>query len=273
MVKFAPAKINLGLNVIRKREDGYHEIETVMLPIPLHDVLEVITAPELGRNEIVLTRSGREVPAIMEEDLCVKAVRAVQRRTDIPGIRMHLHKVIPTGAGLGGGSSDAAFTLRALNDLFDLRMEYELPGIAASLGSDVPFFLKDKPQLATGRGEILNDAVVDLRGMRVLVVNPGIHVPTAKVYSGARPTGRSIELMKIISSPVRQWQGKLENVMEVPVFKEHPEIAGVKEKLLGNGALYAAMSGSGSTVFGIFDTTPPHLEWPSAYAQWAFAYN
>jgi 4-diphosphocytidyl-2-C-methyl-D-erythritol kinase len=273
MVKFAPAKINLGLNVIRKRDDGYHEIESIMLAVPLYDVLEVITAPELGRNEIVFTRTGKEIFGNTEEDLCVKAIRGIQRKTDLPGIRMHLHKVIPTGAGLGGGSSDAAATLTAVNDLFQLRMEQDLREVASSLGSDVAFFLKNRPQLATGRGEILKDVVVDLSGKWILIVNPGIHVPTAKVYASVQPTGRSIDLEQISSRPVRQWQNDLVNVMETHVFKEYPEVAGVKERLKDHGALYTAMSGSGSTVFGIFDARPPDLQWPPAYAQWYFACN
>lgn len=266
MIRFPHAKINLGLNVVRKRPDGWHEIESVLVPIPLHDVLEVLVDADLPAGECVLTRSGLPVDGEVEKDLCWRAVKAVGRLRALPGLRVHLHKVVPMGAGLGGGSSDATHTLLLLNDLLQLGLSYdELHAMAASLGSDCPFFLSRTPQLAKGRGEQLRPVELDIQGIRLLLVNPGLHVPTPQAYALTRPTERSMDLVNALSSPMEEWQRSVHNTMETGIFPQFPEIGMIKERLVASGATYAAMSGSGSSVFGLFRNEPPALAWPEHY--------
>lgn len=270
MIAFPNAKINLGLNVVRKRVDGFHDIETVMVPVGLYDVLELIVDASLPPGEVCYSRSGLAVDGPLESDLCMRAVRSISREKSLPGLRMHLHKVIPLGAGLGGGSSDAAHTLMLLDKLLDLRLGPDrLAALAAGLGSDCPFFLDGRTCMATGRGEKLHPVPLDLQGSVVHIVHPGIHVPTAQIYSRIAPTGRSVDLATILlgNSPT-QWQNLLFNSMEDVVFAEHPELNAVKSRILREGALYAAMSGSGSAVFGIFRTPPINIRWPASYRWW-----
>ena len=199
----------------------------------------------------------------------MKAVRAVQRDHALPGLRMHLHKVIPTGAGLGGGSSDAARMLRLLDRLCALRLSPErLHALATGLGSDVPFFLSPVAQLAEGRGERLRPVRVDLGGLWLVLVNPGVHVPTADVYRNTMPSGLELDLAGAVQRPVAEWEGSVVNGMEAYVLKAHPVVAEVKQELLRAGAVYAAMSGSGSTVFGLFRERPAGLTWPSSHRMW-----
>jgi 4-diphosphocytidyl-2-C-methyl-D-erythritol kinase len=271
MIRFPHAKINLGLNVVRKRGDGYHDIESVLVPIPLRDVLEVVIDPSLRSGELVFTRSGLPVPGEVETDLCWRAVKAVGQEHALPGLRMHLHKVIPMGAGLGGGSSDGTHALLLLNDLLDLGLPYaQSRAYAASLGSDCPFFLRPVAQLAEGRGERLAPVELDLKGLWLVLVDPGVHVPTSEVYGNLKPSGTSVDLRKLISLPIEQWPGRIINTMEPYVFATRPAVAQVKEKLLAAGAAYTAMSGSGSVVFGLFRSMPPALTWPSDHRSWAF---
>lgn len=263
MILFPPAKINLGLNVVRKRADGFHDIETVMIPIPLHDILEVVVDRGVPKGRLEFTRTGLGIPGDKENDLCVKAVAAMRRLDPLPGLRIHLHKVIPTGAGLGGGSSDAAHTLLALNNLLQIATSEQLHAMATSLGSDVPFFLNAQAQLARGRGEFLEPIDVDLKGVWLIIVNPGIHVPTAEVYRSIIPSERSIDLSAILSGSSENWQSDLINAMEISVLNKYPMIASIKQKLLDAGAFYSAMSGSGSTVFALFRSEPPNISWPT----------
>ncbi len=266
MIRFPHAKINLGLNVVRKRPDGWHEIESVLVPIRLHDILELVPAPELGPDGLELSRSGLLMDGPVEKDLCWCAVKAVAVLRPLPGLRLHLHKVIPMGAGLGGGSSDASHTLLLLNELLQLGLTpAELHTLAAGLGSDCPFFLSPGPQLAEGRGERLRSIKLDLRGIWLVLVNPGLHVPTPVAYGLTRPTGRHMALEDALAQPMGHWQKQVLNTMEEGVFNKWPEIAGIKESLLANGAAYAAMSGSGSSVFGLFREEPPAITWPEHY--------
>ena len=272
MIAFPPAKINLGLNVVRRHDDGYHDIQSVLLPIPVCDALEAVIDPSLDHNAVVFTRSGIEVPGGVEDDLCMKAIRLMQNDSNLPGLRVHLHKVIPTGAGLGGGSSDAASMLLLLDRLCGLRLPQEkLHAFASTLGSDVPFFLSPVAQLAEGRGEKLRPVEVGLRGTWLVLVNPGVHVPTAEVYRNMRPSGVEVDLEAAVRRPLAEWMDHVVNAMEPYVFSAHPVVAGVKKKLLDGGALYAAMSGSGSSVFGIFNMEPRDPWWPSGFSSWQFA--
>ncbi len=257
MIVFPPAKINLGLQVLRLRDDGYRDIRTVMLPVPLHDVLEAIVDPALAPGEVVFTRSGRPVPGDPDQDLCARAVRQLAQRKALPGLRLHLHKVIPMGAGLGGGSSDGAHTLLLLNDLLSLELPAdELHDMAAALGSDCPFFLRPGPQLAEGRGERLTPVEIKLSGWWLVVANPGVHVGTAEVYANT-PLGPDAEdLIALVGSPPTAWPGRLVNDMETYVLKAYPQVAALKRSLEEAGATYAAMSGSGASVFGLFRERP-----------------
>jgi 4-diphosphocytidyl-2-C-methyl-D-erythritol kinase len=273
MVVFPPAKINLGLNVLRRRPDGYHDIRTVMMPIALHDILEVVVDEGLPEGEIAFARTGLDLPGDPAQDLCMRAVDLFKQKVALPPLSIHLHKVIPAGAGLGGGSSDAAHMLMLLDDLSGSVLKDELPEMAGVLGSDVPFFLMNRPQLAEGRGEILHPMDLDLAGKWLVLVNPGIHVSTADVYRSMRLQDTAADLSGILKMPLGTWQEHLVNDMEDHVFHRSPTVAQVKQRLMNAGAVYAAMSGSGSTVFGIFDGSPAPLEWPEDHRQWILPLN
>jgi len=250
MVVFPHCKINLGLHVISKRDDGYHNIETCFYPVPWQDVLEIIKSKEFS-----FSQSGVVIPGSAGENLCVKAFELLRKDFDLTPVIIHLHKVIPTGAGLGGGSSDAAFTLRALNSVFNLNLsKITLKGYAAKLGSDCSFFIDDKPMLASGRGEVLSETSPSLKGKYLVIVKPDIHVSTAEAYSGVKPKQPVQSISKIINYPISGWKDSLSNDFEESVFKRHSTIEEIKTKLYKRGALYASMSGSGATVFGIFDS-------------------
>ncbi len=262
MIVFPNCKINLGLHIVGKRDDGFHNLETVFYPLPFKDALEIIPNPHTEENEF--TATGLPVEGNPENNLCLKAWHLLKKDfPKLPSVKIHLHKAIPMGAGLGGGSADAAFMLKLLNDKFDLDIfEERLIRLALELGSDCSFFIINKPCIATGRGEVLEEVAVDLSAYKIILINPGIHINTGWAFSqlaaglsdGSRPSDslKNITLKEIISQPVETWKDKLYNDFEKPVFEVHPEIEAIKEELYRQGAVYAAMSGSGSTVFGIF---------------------
>ncbi len=270
MLVFPHAKINLGLQVLRLRVDGYRDIASVLVPVPLCDALEVIVDPALGNGELVFTRSGRDVPGDPGQDLCVKAHALLKKRHRLTGARMHLHKVIPIGAGLGGGSSDGAHALKLLNDVFHLEeTDAELHGMASNLGSDCAFFLRNGPHLAEGRGERLSPLPLKLRGWWLMLINPGLHVSTAEVYAHTAVTPEAESLVDVLSDlGPEMWSNRVVNVMEDFVFEAYPAVALVKELILGAGAAYAAMSGSGSSVFGLFREKPVLPVMPAGYSGW-----
>ncbi|HRH38487.1 MAG TPA: 4-(cytidine 5'-diphospho)-2-C-methyl-D-erythritol kinase [Flavobacteriales bacterium] len=272
MIAFPQAKINLGLNVVDKRPDSFHDIETVMMRIPLSDALEIVFDPVLSPGQVGYSRSGLNVDGDPEKDLVLRAIRAYASILQLPALRAHLHKAIPMGAGLGGGSSDAAYTLTLLDRMMGAPLgPKRLHVIAASLGSDCPFFLEERPQFATGRGEQLCPVDVDLAGCWLLLVNPGVHVPTAEVYSGLRPSGHSIDLPNALAtSSLEDWGEAAPNSMEPAVFAAFPEVRELKDHISSLGAAHTAMSGSGSSVFGIFRQRPKPSEWPKAYRAWTF---
>lgn len=250
MVVFPHCKINLGLSVISKRPDGYHNLETCFYPVPWRDVLEVIEG-----DSFHFEMSGINIPGDPERNLCVKAYRLLKDEHRLPEVSIHLHKVIPTGAGLGGGSSDAAFMLRLLNQKFDLGISQEkLVEYASRLGSDCAFFVNDLPMMGTGRGEILQPVAVSLEKKFLVVVKPSVHVSTADAFAGITPRQPDHNIQEVVTRvPIQQWKDLLRNDFEETVFRKYPEIENVKKRLYETGALYAAMSGSGSSVFGIFD--------------------
>lgn len=271
MLVFPFAKINLGLNVIRRRTDGFHEIESVLVPIPLYDALEVIVDKESSDGALRYTRSGLAIDGHIDADLCKRAVLLVAREFKLPGLRMHLHKNIPMGAGLGGGSSDAAHVLKVLNELLHLGLgQDQLQVLAAELGSDAPFFMERTACLAEGRGEILRPVPLDLKGLYLHLVHPGIHVSTAEAFKNTSPTHTHNDTaVKLRTEPMERWQQIITNSMERSVFAAHPAIGAMKERMLRAGASYAAMSGSGSSVYGLFRSVPPEMNWPDRYRSWS----
>lgn len=250
MVSFSPCKINLGLNIISKRPDGYHNILTCFYPVPWNDILEIVPAKNFS-----FFVSGDSVPGVAKNNLCVKAHEILKKDFDLTPVSIHLHKIIPTGAGLGGGSSDAAYTLRILNRIFDLALSHEtLKGYAALLGSDCAFFIEDKPMLGSERGAVLSDVSLTLKGKYLVIVKPEVHISTAEAYANTSPRHPKIELRKILEKhSIREWKELLKNDFEDSLFKQFPIIEDIQQKLYALGAAYASMSGSGSAVFGIFE--------------------
>jgi 4-diphosphocytidyl-2-C-methyl-D-erythritol kinase len=254
MILFPNAKINLGLNIFRKRDDGYHELETVFYPIGLKDGLEFI---ENRKNTTVFSRSGMPLNIDPEENIVMKAYRLLAASHSLPFLDIHLHKVIPSGAGLGGGSSDAAFLLKGLNESFQLGLTIEqLKVYASKLGADCSFFLENKPAFASGIGEQLQNIDLSLAGYFLLLIKPAFGVGTKEAYAGIKPAIPKCSLLDSIKlSPVK-WQNCIVNDFETSVFLSHSEIGKIKLKLLELGAVYASMSGSGSSVFGLFNKEP-----------------
>lgn len=255
MIVFPNAKINLGLHVVRKRPDGYHDLETIFYPIPLCDALEVISQKEQDSSGIAFHLSGPVNPGPDADNICVKAWHLLKKdHPGLPAASIYLHKAIPTGAGLGGGSADGAYTLTLLNTKYQLGLsEEQLLSYALQLGSDCPFFIRNKPCYATGRGEIMEPVSFSLKGYQLVLINPRIEVSTAKAFSKLRPSPSTKDLRTIIQQPITTWREELVNDFERSVFEEHPLIAQLKMLLYDQGAIYASMSGSGSTVFGLFE--------------------
>ncbi len=257
MIVFPNAKINLGLRILRKRPDGFHDLESAFLPVGLTDMLEIVPAAcdnPLKSNQLTVT--GIPLKA-RDDNLCIRAHRLIRERHGIPHVKLHLHKRIPTGAGLGGGSSDGAFTLLALNKMFGLSLdEAVLKKYAAMLGSDCPFFILNKPSLVTGRGEQMENLQLDLSGCTIVVVLPGIIVDTAMAYKMIIPYEEGPAVKEVLKLAPEEWNGRLVNQFEIPVIEKYPEIGLLKQALYDSGAVYASMSGSGSAVFGLFSGCP-----------------
>lgn len=251
MVTFPNAKINLGLNVVERRPDGYHNIETVFYPIPLTDILEIV--PATG-SVTTLTTHGNPVDCPPENNLVMKAYRLLCERYELPPVEIHLYKKIPDGAGLGGGSSDAAHTLSMLRQMFGLDIADEaLARLAARLGADCAFFVYNRPMSATGIGDVLKPIDVNLAGKSLLLVKPPVAVSTAQAYAHVMPATPPQWAREVVTWAIQQWDGALNNDFEPSVFALHPRLWNIKIALLQAGAHYAAMSGSGSTIYGIFD--------------------
>lgn len=268
MITFPNAKINIGLNILSKREDGYHNLQTIFYPVGIKDALEIINAGEQQQEVVAFTGSGLPVQGRAEDNLCIKAFYLLQK--DFPqltAVKMHLHKTIPMGAGMGGGSADAAFALQLLNDKFKLNLSLqELVNYALQLGSDCPFFLLNQPCYATGRGEIMEPVSADLSVFQILIINPGIHINTAKAFSQIETGKNTTDLRTLVAQPIDQWRHTVVNDFESSVFAQYPNIADIKDELYRSGALYASMSGSGSTVYGIFAKgDQPVMNFPAHY--------
>jgi 4-diphosphocytidyl-2-C-methyl-D-erythritol kinase len=249
MIQFPNCKINLGLSILAKRPDGYHELETVFYPIAVSDALEILPA-----DSLTMTQSGIAVPGDPDQNLCLKAYHLLKKDfPQLPPVQMHLHKNIPMGAGLGGGSSDGTAALLILNQQFSLGLnDSELIDYASQLGSDCPFFVYNKACHAKGRGEILTPIELDLSNYQFLLVHPGIHIATKWAFQQLNPHTKSESIQAIIEKPITDWKNFLINDFEAPVFNAEPKLSVIKDQLYQLGAIYASMSGSGSSLFGIF---------------------
>ena len=251
MIAFPNCKINIGLRVTEKRSDGFHIIETVLTPIPWEDILEIIPS---DTSETELKSTGIRVYGNKENNLCVRAYKLLADDFQLPPIKIHLHKILPIGAGLGGGSSDATFSLILLNKIFNLKLTDEkLESYAAKLGSDCPFFLYNKPVLATEKGDHFQPISIKLKGLHLVVIKPRVHVNTAEAYSWIKPQKRTSSLVNELKLPLAEWKNTIDNDFEKPVFERYPTIRNIKNRLYKLGAIYASMSGSGSSVYGIFE--------------------
>ncbi len=271
MILFPNAKINLGLSIINKRADGFHNLETVMYPINLTDIITLnLSERSNERKNISFCSTGLKIDGNPDENLIVKAYHLLDSEYHLPPLSVHLHKSIPFGAGLGGGSADGAFTLSGLNRLLKLHISDEkLENYAAQLGSDCPMFIKNKPVLAEGRGELLSSLTLDLSAYCIVVIIPPITISTKEAYSIVKPSAPSYSVKEIIKEPIETWKDVLLNDFETSVFKQKPEIKAIKEKLYEVGAIYASLSGSGSATFGIYKSRPDFKKlFPKEYYIW-----
>ena len=249
MILFPNAKINIGLNILSRREDGFHNLETIFYPLDIRDALEVVEA-----DQMKFTSSGLEIPGDAMDNLCLKAYYLLSKEYKLPPVHIHLHKNIPIGAGLGGGSADASFLIRLINQKFELGMDaFQMEGYASKLGSDCAFFIQNKPAIAVGKGDQLQTINLDLSSYFIMLVMPQVQVSTSDAYRGVRPATMASSLADLIKLPVEAWRVAIKNDFEPSVFLQYPIISEVKSKLYSAGALYACMSGSGSSVFGIFE--------------------
>lgn len=252
MICFPNAKINLGLNIVSRRANGYHNLETVFYPIGLKDALEIV--PSESGEPYRFFQTGNEIKGNVDDNLVIKALKLISQEKEIPPIDVHLLKKIPFGAGLGGGSSNAAFMLKLLNETFSLGYsEIDLIRLAAQLGADCPFFIINKPAFATGIGEELEEIELDLSNYVFVLVKPDVFVSTKDAFAMITPTQPEISLKEIIKQPVSEWKELMRNDFEASIFPKYPEIGEIKQKLYDNGAIYASMSGSGSSVYGFFE--------------------
>lgn len=252
MIVFPNAKINIGINITSRRTDGYHNIETIFYPIRIFDALEALPGDKINFNS-----SGIDIPGRMDDNLCIKGYELICKDYKLPPLNIHLHKNIPIGAGLGGGSADAGFFIRLLNEQFNLKLTIDqMMDYARVLGADCAFFIENKPLFAFEKGDQFETIKLDLSKYCLVLVMPPVHVSTSEAYRGVKPTEVKHSLYDLVSEPIQEWKHFIKNDFEVSVFKNHAIIRGVKAALYEAGAIYASMSGSGASVFGIFNERP-----------------
>jgi 4-diphosphocytidyl-2-C-methyl-D-erythritol kinase len=260
MIFFPNCKINIGLNICEKLPNGYHNLESVFYPIPWCDILEIIPS-----NEEEFLIAGNEINCSITQNLCYKAYSVLKEKYQISSVKLFLYKSIPSGAGLGGGSSDAAFTILGLNEIFSLKLsDDQLREVAGSLGSDCSFFIKNDSSYVTGTGNIMNKFELALKGLSLILVKPSVDISTEEAYKHVIPTGYSGSLPELVQMPVSQWKNNIKNDFESALFPIYPELAEIKNQLYESGALYASMSGSGSALYGIFDKEIPTFHFPGS---------
>ena len=258
MIHFSPAKINLGLQVLERREDGFHELRSVMYPTGLCDIIEIHQLPA-GEGPIRFSQSGIRFESDLEKNLCIKAWKLVRGEGELPGVAIHLHKQIPVGAGLGGGSSNASTVIIGLNPLLsDSLNPEEMAQLAGQLGSDCPFFLHNSPRMMEGRGEVLSPSGVSLDKLYLVILFPDIHISTAEAFGGLTPAYPELHLRELLDAPIDRWKNLIINDFEKSAFNTYPLLKELKNALFRAGAIYASMSGSGSSLYGIF-RSPPKL--------------
>lgn len=265
VISFPNAKINLGLNIVGKRDDGFHDIESVFYPVSWKDILEIVPEKS-GTGKVSFVSSGLEIPSHGSPNLCETVYALMNEEFNLPSVKIHLHKIVPIGAGLGGGSADAAFTAVMLNDMFKLGLSAEkLEAIVAKVGSDCPFFVQNKPAYVTGRGEILEPFDLDLSGFWIVLVNPNIHIGTKEAYAGITLSETDYSLKELLQKDVSEWKNMVKNDFEASIFPKHPKISEIKDGLYELGAAYTSMTGSGSTVFGLFKSEPKEFDSQDTY--------
>lgn len=266
MLCFPNAKINIGLNIVEKRTDGFHNIETIFYPIPLTDGLEIMNSSE---ENYQFSSSGIPINIEDKDNIVCKTFELIRSKYNIPSTAIHLHKNIPFGAGLGGGSADAAFMIKMLNKQYKLGiLSNEMENLAGQLGSDCPFFINNKPVFAKGKGNIFSKIDSTLTGYHILLVKANIHIGTPEAYSNVIPSRPNKSLKELIQNPIENWKHLIFNDFENSIFPNHPELAKIKSELYEMGAIYASMSGSGSSIFGIFKEKPNKLEKWSKHFCW-----
>lgn len=264
MVTFPNAKINIGLYITEKRADGFHNLESCFYPVGWCDILEILPAKTLSFKS-----TGLDIPGNPVSNLCLKAYHLLKQDFDIPPVSIHLHKVVPIGAGMGGGSADCAFTIKTLNELFALHLSVEqMENYARKLGSDCAFFIQNRPQYCFGKGDEFANISVDLTGKYIVLVNPNIHISTAEAYSGVKPLKNEIDLQEVLQKPINEWKDLVKNDFEKHLLPKYPAIENIKNQLYKLGAAYTSMTGSGSTVFGIFDEEIDTKDYFKEYAIW-----
>lgn len=267
MICFPNAKINLGLNITEKRPDGFHNIETVFYPIGWNDALEIVESNSAAK-EFSLHLSGILIEGKTEDNLLYKAFHIIKKEKKLPPVEVYLHKTIPMGAGLGGGSADAAFFINLINEQFNLGLtEEQRMDIARQLGSDCAFFIKNKPVFAFEKGDVFKDVNVDLTQYQALVIYPNVHSNTKEAYSLVSPVVSEKSILEILKQPITTWKDDLKNDFENSVFSKYPLVKEIKQQLYQQGALYASMSGSGSAVFSIFNQ-PCDLDYWKSFPHW-----
>lgn len=262
MLVFPNSKINLGLRITKKRTDGFHNLQSCFYPVGWGDMLEIIPA-----DTFIFSSSGIPIPGDPDKNLCVRAYDLLKADYDLPPVRMHLHKIVPIGAGLGGGSADAAFTLKLLNERFALELPVaQLENYARQLGSDCAFFIQNRPLYCLEKGDVFNEIDADLSGYHILLVYPNLAISTAEAYAGVRPNQPETSLYDQLQAPVNTWRTMVHNDFENSLFPAYPVLAQIKQQLYEAGAVYASMSGSGSTVYGIFDA---HVVSPNQFQNYS----
>jgi 4-diphosphocytidyl-2-C-methyl-D-erythritol kinase len=265
---FPNAKINIGLNILEKRTDGFHNIETIFYPIPLSDGLEITHSDT--KTKYQFSSSGIPINIEDKDNIVCKAFELLRSKHHIPPTKIHLHKNIPFGAGLGGGSSDAAFIIKMLNDQYKLGIPAKyMKSLAGELGSDCPFFINNKPVFAEGKGNVFTACNINLSGYFILLIKPDIHIGTPEAYANTKPSIPKQSLKSLIKEPIDNWKNSIFNDFENSIFPNHPELATIKSELYEMGAIYASMSGSGSTIFGLFKEKPNKPEKWNEHFCWA----
>ena len=255
MLIYSNAKINIGLNIVEKRNDGFHNIETVFFPIDMRDAIEI--ADSKSDAPYTFSASGIPINIDAKDNIVVKAYELIRAKYTFPSQNIHLHKSIPFGAGLGGGSANAAYMIKLLNKKFNLGMSTEeMKDEVKTLGSDCAFFIENKPAFAIEKGENLNTIDLNLSGYHILLIKPNIHISTAEAYANIKPHKPEISLKELIEQPIETWRTSIKNDFEDSIFPKHPLLKEIKEELYEQGAIYAAMSGSGSSMFGLFKNEP-----------------